>query len=519
MRQASHLTRFVVAAALGLGAITAGSAVAQAQVDPRLAPAADPAQVVAAPDRPVPPEKNPPNVVIFLTDDQRDGTIGEMPSVQSLLQRKGVQFTDAQSPTSTCCPARASLYTGNLARTTGVWTNWPPYGGWEAFHAHGNEPDALAVRMQEAGYQTALSGKYLNDYAYPHVRIDQTGDKNYIPPGWDSWWAFGMPTDNSRTADQGYFDYYLMERPTPSQSPKYVWYGHQARDYSSDVFGDHAVDFIQGASAAKPLFLVYAPYGPHAPYTPPPRYAHARVSTPPVAGFGDTAGKPSWITLNKPVTRQRSLGLARNQARCLKAVDDNVRKIIDALQAEGRLQNTLLVFLSDNGLTWGEFNILGQKNYPYTTDIPMLMRWDSAPGGSVLASPGTRDGRLVSITDVTTTILKAAGASTTGIFDGLDLSSSSAKRSELLISAWRNRGSHGPDNMPAYCGIRTPSWLYVRYGQGYEELYDLKRDPHFLSNLALKPGQGGLLQHMRSKIQVQCDPAPPGYRWNSLPTG
>ena len=171
------------------------------------------------------------------------------------------------------------------------------------------------------------------------------------------------------------------------------------------------------------------------------------------------------------------------------------------------------MFLSDNGLTWGEFNILGEKNYPYTTDIPLVARWDKAPAGSALSRPGTADDRLVSITDVTMTILKAAGASTTGVQDGMDLSQPSASRSDLLISAWRNRG--GPGSMPAYCGIRTPSWLYVRYSPGFEELYDLRRDPNFLTNLASKAALGSTLQHMRSKIRVQCDPAPPGYRWNT----
>ena len=463
-----------------------------------------------------------PNVIVILTDDQRVGTVAGMPFTASYLRDRGVEFTNAHSPTSTCCPARSTLLTGNHAPTTGVWTNWQPYGGWAAFHHL--EQSTLALSLQESGYRTGLVGKYLNGYADPKAREAATGDADYIPPGWDEWHTFGVPvsvTDPEviRLSDQGYYDYWLMSRGDRDTEPKYSYYGGKPRDYSTDVLGAEAVDVIESTPADQPLFLLYTPYGPHAPSTPAPRHARAKVDVAEVPGFANAEGKPPWITAGQTVRPGEGRSLERRNMRALLSVDDNVRAILDALEREGRLRNSLVIFASDNGLAWGEFNLIETKNYPYTTPIPLVMRWDAAPSGSPLAGGGRRDDRIVSLADVTATIASVTGTDMPGIEDGLDLSTRAEERKELLIAAWRNRGSRNP--LPAYCGIRTDRWLYVHYRGGIEEGYDLVRDPHLLRNLfpnfdaddgLMKPD---VVSRLRAQTRELCDPAPPGFSWDS----
>ncbi|MFM9135156.1 MAG: sulfatase-like hydrolase/transferase, partial [bacterium] len=181
-----------------------------------------------------------PNVIVILTDDQRAGTVAGMPFTTSYLRDRGIEFTNAHSPTSTCCPARSTFLTGNHAPKTGVWTNWQPYGGWAGFHPL--EESTLALSLQEAGYRTGLVGKYLNGYADPRARVATTGDANYVPPGWDEWHTFGVPAsvkdpDVIRLSDQGYYEYWLMSRGMNSAQPTYAFHGSKPRDYSTDVLG------------------------------------------------------------------------------------------------------------------------------------------------------------------------------------------------------------------------------------------------------------------------------------------
>lgn len=132
----------------------------------------------------------PPNVVILLADDQRVADTWQWPTVENELYAKGVGFANAMVPTSACCPSRAAILTGNFSHTTGVWTNRPPLGGFPAFH----DESTLATWLDDAGYQTGLFGKYMNEYGIG-------ASSRYVPPGWDAWAAFVHPP--------GYYDYRL----------------------------------------------------------------------------------------------------------------------------------------------------------------------------------------------------------------------------------------------------------------------------------------------------------------------
>ncbi|MEA3337019.1 MAG: sulfatase-like hydrolase/transferase [Chloroflexota bacterium] len=106
------------------------------------------------------------NIVLLLTDDQdlRLGSLDVMPRLEDLIANQGMTFANAFVPISLCCPARVSLLTGQYAHNHQNYYNLPPLGGFQKFHDNGQEETTIAVTLEDAGYQTALIGKYLNNY-------------------------------------------------------------------------------------------------------------------------------------------------------------------------------------------------------------------------------------------------------------------------------------------------------------------------------------------------------------------
>lgn len=276
----------------------------------------------------------PPDIIVVMTDDQRVGTERAMEHVSEFFSRGGVRYPQAQVPTNLCCPARAAFLTGTYAHTSGVWENSGTFGGYQAFAPH--ESTALPVALSAAGYRTALFGKYLNHF-------NAATEPDYVPPGWD---AFHVPSPEDR--DGGY-DTPIRDLPL---------------GYTTDVLGQGAADFIGASDPDQPLFVMYSPFAPHFPYDPGPyagrlteraRLAHERFGRFRNPSFNeqDVTDKPAWVRATKRMRPRALSGLVRAQAESLIGVDANFRRII-ASQAEHRdLDNTLVVYLSDNGYAWG----------------------------------------------------------------------------------------------------------------------------------------------------------------------
>jgi len=192
------------------------------------------------------------------------------------------------------------------------------------------------------------------------------------------------------------------------------------------------------------------------------------------------------------------------QADTLMGVDAAVGRLIDSLRESGRLDNTLIVFLSDNGYAWGEHRLQG-KNTPYDVSVrvPLVMRFDGTLGA------GVEDTRIVAANvDVHATILDLAGVKPGGI-DGL--STLNSARDGLVMEAMRWAGKRG---RPAYCGFRSDNRLYVRYTTGEEELYDYSRDPYELDNVAADPAYAVEKQALKRRTREACSPTPPGFAWD-----
>jgi hypothetical protein len=193
------------------------------------------------------------------------------------------------------------------------------------------------------------------------------------------------------------------------------------------------------------------------------------------------------------------------QADTLMGVDAAIGRMIDALRESGRLDNTLIVLVSDNGYAWGEHRLQG-KNTPYDVSVrvPLVMRLDG------VLDAGVQDPRVVAANvDVHATILDIAGVKP-GRIDGL--SALTSDREGIVMEAMRWAGTRG---RPAYCGFRTEDRLYVRYSTGEEELYDYTRDPYELANVVDDPAYAADREALTRQTRQACSPMPPGFAWDS----
>jgi arylsulfatase A-like enzyme len=439
----------------------------------------------AAPSNAIPADR-PPDVLLIVTDDQRWDTLWAMPVVSERLAARGVTFPDAFVVNPLCCPSRASILTGDYSHTTLVYRQAPPFGRFEWF----DDSSTLATWLDAAGYRTGLFGKYLDGYQHGAV----TG---YVPPGWDRWVAFvhSAPLDYALTFDG-----------------EVRAFGHGAGEHSTDVLAAEAVDFVH--EAAGPLFLEFAPSAPHAPATPTPEDADAfgdlAPARPPSFDEADVSDKPAWVRALPRLSAAEEAEIdafRREQYRSLLGVDRAVGEILDALEKAGRLENTLIVFTSDNGILHGEHRWTKKEAaYEEAIRVPLVVRWDAAGW-----TPGTElPGVLALNVDLAPTVAEAAGVpapSTEGMSLLRVLSGDlEGWRSDFLIEHLE-----GTNPVPTYCAIRSSRWKYVRYTTGEEELYDLASDPFELSSVAGEPDVASVLESERARLRELCAPVPPGF--------
>jgi N-acetylglucosamine-6-sulfatase len=434
----------------------------------------------------------PPNIVLILSDDQRWDTLWGMPTVEEALASNGVTFANSFVVNPLCCPSRASLLTGRYSHSTGVYLNRPPHGGFARF----DDRQTIATVLHTAGYETALFGKYLNDYG--------TGptDAAYVAPGWDRWSVFlGGPR---------YYDYRVTD------DGNVLRFGHRASDYSTAVLARKAVQFVRKAHS--PFFVALAPYAPHEPAIPPPGYgdafAHFSWWRPPSFNERDLSDKPAYIRRLGPLTPhqvQRVARFRREQLEAALAVDDAVASLLKALEQRGLLSTTLIAYTSDNGVAWGEHPLIAaRKLVPYEEPIrvPLVIRYDP-----LVHEQPSQDGHLVLNIDLAPTLAAVAGTRMPGAQGRslLPLLASHPRvswRSDFLIEHME-----GPPqrDVPSYCAVRGERYKYVLYQTREEELYDLLRDPHELDNIASHPSAAAVKARLRTRLAQLCKPPPPGF--------
>ncbi len=319
------------------------------------------AGVAAANEGSSPDRDDRPNIVLIVSDDQTAESFDvaeAMPSLhRAFADPSGgwIRFPNTFATTPLCCPARATLLTGRTSAATGVLDNTEG--------ASLDDSETVATALHQHGYATALVGKYLNGYPFP--------GRPLVPPGWDRWIA------KTNTADETvYGGYSLIVDGAPRAVGAGPW------TYSTDLLAAEAARAIGSMPPDRPFFLYFAPPAPHRPWIPGPGDAGAlsglTFDDPAAVGERDVSDKPAWVRALPelgPDDLERFRESRRREYETLLALDEALRTIDEALAARGALDDTVVLFLTDNGYALGEHR-WETKSCPYDvcTRVPLAIR-------------------------------------------------------------------------------------------------------------------------------------------------
>jgi len=435
-----------------------------------------------------------PNFVFVLVDDMDAAALLYMPRVRERIGGCGATFNNMFVVNPICTPSSVSILTGQYSHNNGILHNAPPLGGFRKFVDTGGDRSTLATWLHDDGYLTGRVGKYL--IGYP---IGST----YIPPGWDDW----------HSTYEGFGPYYNYAL---NENGAVVQYGAAPEDYMTDVLSRRAVEFIAGAEAVddQPFFLVFSPTAPHAgagrngPPTPAPRHLglFAGVTAPRTPSFNeaDVSDKPPAIRALPSLTAARIAAIDqehRARLESLQAVDEAVGRIVETLDVLGELEDTYIIFTSDNGYHLGQHRQFNGKAEAYEEDIrvPLLVRGPGIPEGVTL------DHFALNI-DFAPTIVDLAGAVPGRVMDGRSLAPLLVRdtppphnwRKDFLVEIYRAPAQPG---VPVLA-LRTRHELYAEHASGFRELYDIREDPFELENLIPVADRGYLKKLSRRLAEL-----------------
>ena len=473
---------------------------------------------VEAPPRPAPSsaaDSNRPNVIVVMADDMRVDDLRFAPKIRELIGRRGLTFENSFSPFPLCCPARASLLTGQYAHNHGVFWHHRPY-GYGAF----DDSQTLATALKRAGYRTGFVGKYLNRYGQHRSKVSGEPSYSYVPRGWTDWRASfsngTIPGIHGGTVN--YFD-------SPYNVNGRIDNRYRG-EYQTNVIGDMSVSMAQRFGQRLAPFFMYVNYvaphfgGPADPDDPRPmrdadgrRHHYATPSVPRwvrgrfnhiirrAAGLprgggpaeADVSDKPFAFRKFPEPNRRERLALrevTRQRAESVFVMDRQVARLVRHLKRAGEWDETVLMFTSDNGYYLGEHRKRQGKTRAHEPSlrVPFLV-----------TGPGMREGAQrydpISTVDVAATILDLAGAEPPLPPDGTSRLASMRNGDQgwlapmLIESIQTSSGGEesGFEDARSSIGLRTPRYSYVRHRGTMDELYDLVEDPLQLENVATSP--------------------------------
>ena len=431
-----------------------------------------------------------PHIILIMTDQQRFDTIGAWsyahmvtPHMDRLVD-EGISFRQAYCPGATCIASRAAIFTGMYGHNTGVYTfqQWAHHRCW-------------VQDLADAGYWCVNIGKM-------HF------SPRDVPGGFHERVIVENPTNkdhaNGRADDDwgNYLHFHGQERPNDRNQSDPNWLRkhqsvpwHLEERFHSDVFiGDSAVSWIQHHQGDKPLFLQVGFTGPHEPWDPLPRHLelYKDKSMPPrVVRDGELAEKPpqhrahlefhantsheSQIDL-RGATDDEIAEMKRHYFAKITTVDEQLGRVLNALEERGWLENSLLIFCSDHGELLGDHGLAYKwLMYDPIVHVPLVIRHP----GAVKQPRTVAD--LVSLIDLGPTILEAAGLDIPGYMEGRSLlpylTDDTVTPREFVYCE---------DNYQIMMRSATHKAVYY-IGQEAGELYDLTADPHELDNLWNEP--------------------------------
>ena len=440
-----------------------------------------------------------PNVLYILCDDLRPDALGCLGSKHVLtphidrLAAEGVLFRNSFCTTSLCSPSRASIFTGLYAHGHGVTNNFTEL---DLKRAH------WASRLHDAGYSTGYIGKW-------HM-----GEENDKPrPGFDYF-----------VSHKGQGKYFDTAFNIHGQGAKVV------PGYYTNVVTDLALDWLDKQNTDKPWALCIGHKAPHSFYFPDKKYEHAfdhvRVNYP--SSAFELEDKPAWIKQRQttwhgiygplfewrkvfPDTRPEAVidfeRMVHAYWGTVLSVDDSVGRLIAYLRGKGQLDNTIIIFMGDNGLLEGEHGMVDKRTmHEGSIRIPMLIRYPK-----VFSTPQEVTGQVLTV-DVAPTILELTGAPPLSNIHGTSV----VKLAKGDATNWRqswfyhyNYEQQFPYT-PNVRGLRTNEWKYIHYPPGdgspekhMAELYHIGSDPLESKNLIADPKYAEVLAKLKAELEQQ----------------
>lgn len=417
----------------------------------------------------------PMNVIFILTDDHRYdfmGFTGKVPWLQTPhldeMARSGLYFKNAFVSTSLCSPSRATILTGRYAHEHTIVDNASP------------EPDRLVYfpqYLQKAGYQTAFFGKW-------HMGEDD----DHPRPGFNYWESF---------IGQG-----VYYNPTININGKRIRYTDSS--YITEILTRDAIQWLSKRNKQQPFFLYLSHKAIHSEFYPQKKYAgmYACKKYPLPVTYYQTASddykkynwpewvkqqRYSWHGVDYMYHQHLSLDeMVQRYCETLMSVDESVGAIFDYLKQEGLDKNTIVIYMGDNGFSWGEHGLIDKRHfYEESVKVPFLMYY---PG---LQNAGTTVTKMVQNIDVAPTILQTAGLQPPSYMPGKSilplLRGDSARWRDTIF--YEYYWEYDFPMTPTVFGVRTEHFKYMHYQGVWDanELYDIQNDPNETINLIEKP--------------------------------
>jgi arylsulfatase A-like enzyme len=427
---------------------------------------------------------------MFLLDDTNpmDGRLWNNPSLTPTLYDKfvahGTFFPNAIDDTPLCCPARATLLTGLHSFNHGVTVN-----NVQLF----NPSESIAVEMDKVNYQTMLIGKYMN-------KSDSLTTQQFAEHAapWSVFDIFTSPFSD----DEGFFyDYQVTTKDGQVLMPS---------EHSTQWVTDTAVQAMAATDPSKPIFAELSIVDTHRPALPMPQFVNdTRCDSmppwdPPNYNEADVSDKPAYVQKTPLLPFPDGWPMV-SYCKEMLGVDWMVKQVTDELAAEGRLDNTLLVFTGDNGMSWGQHR-QQLKETPYATKLPLYMSWPARWGtnprtineytSNIDMAPTFCDVASCTLGPYPTGQLHPDGVSLLPLLDGdvQNLGRDALLETEYRIHPW--------------AAVRTTPlsplglWHYVEYQSGFRELYNLapNADPWELNNVAYQPHNQNLIAALHTRL-------------------
>ena len=430
--------------------------------------------------------QQPRNVIIILSDDHRYDFMSFVKGAPPFLQTPnfdrmaagGLHIANAFVTTSLCSPSRASILTGQYAHRHGVVDNTSGIPEGTVF---------FPLLLQQAGWSTAYIGKW-------HMGEDKDDPR----PGFDYWVSF---------RGQGvYVD------PTLNINGQ----RRQIKGYTTDVLTDQALAYLDRARSDKnkPFFMILGHKAVHAEFVPAPRHAgkYADAVIPYPATMAKTEAnlrdQPNWVKAQRYSWHGVDYAyhgqfdfdtFYRRYAETTLALDESVGRVLDYVQKNGLANNTLVIYMSDNGFSLGEHGLIDKRHaYEESIRIPMIA-W--GPG---MVPAGARAEDMVRNIDIAPTILELAGVQPTRPVDGRSVlpvlrgQRVSAAGEFLYEYYWEHAFPHTPTTF----ALRGDRFKYIYYHGVWDrqELFDLQTDPQERFNLVDLPAYQDTMRTMRDRL-------------------